>query len=302
VFFAMQQVSACDVCGIFLNVLPHDRTSQVGLLWRARTLSGTFASTGYTKHGGPVAADDGKQRIREQVQALELRADIWLAERWSLFTALPVVNTYRSVNGSTALDLYGLGDAIAVARYQLVNTKQGEQSSRWAHRLRLGAGAKAPLGRSNGLDVQTDLRPGSGTWDALMTVEYAVRKAHWGASVNQVLRYNTMHTDQRRQGHGFNSTVELFREVRWNTKTIMPSLGAYAEFLGKDQQYAEPVIGTGGSTYFTHVGARAWLGRAMLTAAWQHAVAWQIGEQMTPNRDRVVVGVSYIIQKQNSNT
>ena len=35
---------ACDVCGIFLSVQPHDRTSSVSTLWRFRHLEGRLST------------------------------------------------------------------------------------------------------------------------------------------------------------------------------------------------------------------------------------------------------------------
>ena len=49
----------CDVCGIFLGIQLHDRTSSFSLFWRYRRLEGTLPGTlalGVPKHDGSVKA------------------------------------------------------------------------------------------------------------------------------------------------------------------------------------------------------------------------------------------------------
>ena len=38
----------CDVCGMFMSLQPHDRTSTIGLSWRLRYREGVFTTTGFS--------------------------------------------------------------------------------------------------------------------------------------------------------------------------------------------------------------------------------------------------------------
>jgi hypothetical protein len=296
---------ACDVCGIFLGVQPHDRTSSVSLLWRARLMEGTLTfarPASPNKHGGhgvSGVALTGEDRYRELYQVLELRADLWLADRFALLVSLPAVNNYRAVNGFIGTDIYGIGDPLLIGRYLVANTKCTDTLDRTVHRLMLGGGAKLPLGRNdltyNNERVSEDLQPGTGTWDLLASAEYMVRAGRNGAAVTVVGRYNTANNAGYRLGHGLSSTVELFR--RWDLRDgaikLMPSLGVYHELAGRDAELDVVHNGTGSSTLFAHAGARLWWRNWMLSLTYQQAVAWQLGDLMVPNRMRIVTGLAY---------
>jgi len=300
---------ACDVCGIFLGIQPHDRTSSVSMLWRYRHLEGNLrlpvAKSGMPKHGGHgVDGIDltGDDHYRELYQVLEVRADIWLGQRFALLTSVPMVNNYRAVNGIISTDIYGMGDPLVIGRYLVANTKCLTEDERTVHRLMLGAGAKLPVGRSDVrfLDqpVAVDMQPGSGTVDILGTVEYMVRYGRNGAAVNMIARHNGTNATGYMLGHGLSTTAEVFR--RWdfgdNIK-FMPSLGLYHELAGRDAENATRVQGTGSSTLFTHAGSRMWWRNWMLSATFQYATALNVGELMVPNRMRVVTGITYNLIK-----
>lgn len=302
-------VQACDVCGIFMSVQPHDRTSSVSLLWRWRHLEGNLTTPGLLqgapKHGGHGVegiALTGDDHYRELYQVLEARADLWLGDRVAVLASIPVVNNYRQVNGIISTDIYGVGDPLLIARYQVVNTKCLSEDERTVHRLLLGGGAKLPLGRSDVrfLDqpVAVDMQPGSGTVDLLATAEYTVRHGRNGAAVNVVARYNQANEEAYRLGHGLSTTAEVFRrwdlgdELRW-----MPSLGVYHELAGRDAEDALSVQGTGSSTLFSHFGSRLWWRNWMLMANLQFATVVDAGELMVPNRMRIVAGLTYNLVK-----
>lgn len=294
----------CDVCGIFLGVQPNDRTSSISLLWRYRHLEGTLPTTvpaAVPKHGGHSHAETtptADVHYRELYQVAELRADLWLTERWALLVSVPAVNNYRAVDGVIGSDIYGLGDPLLIGRYQVANTKCLTTDERTVHRLLVGAGANVPLGRTDrtykGYAVDVDQQPGTGSWDALATLEYRVRRGRNGAGLTAIGRYNGANSDTYRLGHGLSTTAEVFRRWDFGEHTKwMPSVGLYHELAGMDAEDGTTVQGTGSSTLFTHVGSRVWWRSWGLSATFQLAVAHSLGDRMVPNRERVVLGISY---------
>lgn len=296
---------ACDVCGIFLSVQPHDRTSSVSTLWRFRHLEGRLSTPalvqGAPKHGGHGVEGvvlTGNDHYRELYQVLEVRADLWLTDRLALLASVPMVNNYRAVNGIITTDIYGVGDPFLLGRYQLVNTKCLTEEERTVHRLMVGAGAKLPAGRSNvrflEQEVALDMQPGTGTIDLLGAVEYTVRRGRNGAAINLLGRMNTANASAYRLGHGLSTTAEVFRrwdvgdDLRW-----MPSLGLYHELSGRDAEANVVVQGTGSSTLFTHIGSRLWWRNWMLMTNLQLATVVNAGDLMVPNRMRIVAGLTY---------
>ncbi|HRH68542.1 MAG TPA: hypothetical protein PLB89_03450 [Flavobacteriales bacterium] len=298
----------CDVCGIFLGIRPYDRTSSISLLWRYRHLEGDVlvpaTPSAVEKHGGhaPPSSTARTMHYRELYQVAELRADLWLHDRFALLVGLPVVNNYRAVDGVVSSDLYGVGDPLLIGRYQLVNTKCLTPDERVVHRIMLGAGVKVPLGRSDltyeGRTVEADQQPGTGTWDLLGTAEYSVRYKRNGAAFTLVGRWNSANADGYQLGHGISTTAEGFHRFDINEDwKVMPSLGVYHELSGMDITNGVPDAGTGGSTLFTHVGSRVWWRSWAFSATFQYAVAYNLGELMIPNRERIVLGMTYNIIK-----
>lgn len=300
------QTWGCDLCGIYLNVLPQDRTHQFSLFYRMRSLSGSFAALGIAKHGDEQAQTLAPTEVDELFQSVDLRADLRVRLRWSVLLSVPLVNIYQRVNGLRMVDLYAVGDPMVIARYQLVNTKSGADEHRAIHRLLLGAGVKFPLGKDDltyrGYDVANDLQPGTGTWDVLATLEYSLRKGRNGLVLGNVARVNGTHRSGYRFGNGLNSTLEAFRTWTCGKVQVAPSVGAYGEVAQCDQQNRSILSSTGGNTLFTHAGARVWWRSWLLTGAWQHAVVNDIGSAMVPNRDRLVVGLTYVLNSNKNNT
>jgi hypothetical protein len=296
---------ACDVCGIFIGLQPHDRTSSVSLLWRMRLLEGYLTTPallqGAPKHGGHGVEQvplTGQDHYKEVFQVLDARADIWLGQRVAVLASVPMVNNYRAVNGFISTDIYGVGDPLLIGRYLVANTRCNTPDERTAHRLMLGAGAKMPLGRNDlrfqDVLVPVDLQPGTRTWDLLGSVEYMVRRGRNGASVTMIGRHNGTTSDNYRLGHGLSTTAELF--CRWDVGeqlTLMPSLGMYHELSGRDAEDDRVVFGTGSSTWFAHLGSRVWWHKWMLMLNVQYAAVRHVGELMVPNRLRIVGGVTY---------
>jgi hypothetical protein len=294
----------CDVCGIFLNVQPNDRSTQIGLLYRLRTLSRDFGTEGVTllKHGGTVEPD-GERKVKELIQAMELRADIRLADRWALLAAAPVVNTYQSVNGYQTYDVYGLGDPFALMRYQLVNTKRtlADTTARFVHRLQLGAGIKVPLGFSEatyaGERLHPDAQPGTGSWDALVSIEYALRTRGTGLMFSSLGRINTSNVHGIRMGHTLSTTLDVFHTFQLgNSLQVLPSLGGYLEWAGHENDHGMADKATGGTTWFATAGLRAYWKSWMFTATYQKALGWDIGDEMTATDQRVVTGLSFFLR------
>lgn len=299
--------NACDVCGIFLGVQPHDRTTSYSLLWRFRHLEGTIPnlSKALPKHGGhsgAIASASARSHYRELYQVAELRGDIWWGQRFATLVSLPLVNNYRAVDGIISNDVYGLGDPLIIGRYLLVNTRCTTTEERTVHRLMLGGGAKFPLGAHdltyNDREVDHDQQPGTGSWDWLASAEYMVRRGRNGASFTAIGRWNGADSEAHRMGHGLSTTVDLFR--RWDLGEnwkVMPSLGAYHELSGKDVIDGVTDDGTGGSTLFASAGTRVWWRSIGLQVIFQRAVAHDLGDEMIPNKERMVLGLTYNIVK-----
>jgi hypothetical protein len=290
---------ACDVCGLYLGLQPHDRVNNFGLWYRMRYLHGDVRTStmGLLKHGGHAHTVSGSAEYTEVFMVAEARGEVWLGQRFRIMASVPVVNNYASMDGVRIADIYASGDPLLMGRYVLFNTRCNDDSTKTRHRLTIGAGAKLPLGRHdltwNGETLDHDLQPGTGTWDALLSLEYLVRGRAWGIGTSAIARLNGTAGDGHSMGPGLSSTAEVFRIREGRVLMWMPSLGVYHELAMQDRQDDRPVDGTGTSVLFSHLSTRLWWRSFGLSLTWQHAFAQNNGDMMVPNRERFIAGLTY---------
>lgn len=297
----------CDQCGCSLltGVQPYERTSNFGLMFRMRYLDGDLLNTSppaFAKHGGAhEEITKPSTRYTELYYALEARGQFWLTDRISLMVAVPLVNNYQAVDEITRADVLAVGDPLAMARYELLNNIGRVDSNGVRHRLTVGLGAKVPLGRHDveqyGERLDKDLQPGTGTWDGLASLEYQMRGARWGMAVGTMGRLNGTDDQGHRFGHSASATAEVFRVLRLGTVQWYPSAGGYAEYAGKDVQDGTADAGTGGGVLYTHLGSRLWWRAFGLSLVWQHALLQDKGAIMVPDRERVLAGITYNLNR-----
>jgi len=125
-----------------------------------------------------------------------------LTDRVSLTGAFTFVRKERIAGlqtqaGARTLQTSGAGDAILLIKYSLI-----EQTLWKPYQLVVGGGGKAPLGsnslRSQGLALNADMQPGTGSWDGIgwMLFSYTVR--------SQNIHFFTMNS------YKINSSAERF--------------------------------------------------------------------------------------------
>lgn len=296
---------ACDQCscGLLLGVQPKDHANNFGLQWRMRYLRGDLLVPGAAmpvlKHGGHDHDEDGSAAAtyREAYNVLEARGQVWLTRRASLAASIPLLNNFQSVNGTRQADVYAVGDPLLLARYAVLASMSGPDTTRLRHRLTLGLGVKVPFGRTDvvqyGEELDHDLQPGTGTWDPLLSLEYTMRGRSWGLALATVGRYNSEGADGFRMGHSASATAELFRVVAHKQVTWVPSAGVYAEAALPDAQDGVSDPGTGGNVLFSHIGLQVWWKSLGLACTWQHALVNDLGAMMVPNRERFIAGITY---------
>ena len=305
--FAALPVLACDQCGcgLLLGVQPYDHATNFGLQWRMRYLEGTVHVPGTAsllKHGGHAEGPVDRQATYvETYSVLEARGEFWFGQRTSLMASFPVLNNFQAVDGVRSADTYGLGDPILLARHAVLGSTCGPDPTRLRHRFTIGLGLKLPLGRTDvvqyGRLLDHDLQPGTGTWDGLLSLEYMVRGTRWGTSLGVMGRYNGVMADGYRMGHSAALTAEVFRIIPLHDFKLIPSFGGYLESALPDRMdhVADPT--TGGSTLFSHAGARLWWKNLGLSFTWQQALLNDLGSLMIPNRERFVAGITYNFEK-----
>lgn len=300
---------ACDQCGcgLLLGVQPYDHANNFGFQWRMRYLHGDImplatAPIKVLKHAGHSDAPaDVPASYTEVYAVLEARGQFWLGQRMSLTASIPLLNNFQAVDGIRHADIYAVGDPMLLARYAVLASTSGPDTTRLRHRLTVGLGVKLPLGRTDveqfGRELPHDLQPGTGTWDGMLTLEYTVRGGAWGTSLGLMGRYNGEMEGGYRMGHNATFTSEVFRIIPIKSVSLLPSAGVYFESTMQDEMDGVADPSTGENTLFSHLGARLWWHNIGVSFTWQHALVNDIGALMIPNRERFTAGIIYSFER-----
>jgi len=292
---------ACDVCSVYLSINPNDYKNSIGLNYRMRFMEGTIGSPVKslpTKHLGHLESVVGEQAVNEIYQLMELRGQYFINERFHMVLTVPMVNNYRSIGDYTNADLYGFGDPVLLAKYQLYNTRCEDKIPQITHRILAGAGVKAPLGSINrtfnGSDADIDMQPGTGSVDFFALAEYVMLiKKRWGISTNVIYKMNTANKNQFQYGNVLASNLNFFTSLKVKSWMFQPALGGYMETASVDMEQKESLSGTGGTVVYSTAGLYTYLGRFNWMAQFQYATLNKQGSDMLPNKYRLIAGVNY---------
>ncbi|WP_298487595.1 transporter [uncultured Maribacter sp.] len=116
--------------------------------------------------GSSKLNDDSRQRITNSIL---VNTNYAFTNQFSLETLFTWVNQTRTISqfgNENFTETSGIGDAVVLLKYRMLDVL-GENTF-----LNLGTGVKVPLGKSDftseeGIQLTSDLQPGSGAWDGL---------------------------------------------------------------------------------------------------------------------------------------
>ncbi len=291
---------ACDNCNVYLGINPNDFYHNFGMRLRTRFHQGTFDNTGtlMVKHGGaePIITNS---TIRETYQRIELTGKYYWNPKWNTQLIVPYVRNTQEIDASVQYFVQGVGDVLLMQNYMLFNTKALSDSIVFKHRLSFGVGVKLPTGK---IDVERprgvpniDLQPGTGSWDGLVSTTYSAMYQQAGVMLNGNFKVNTFNREEFKYGNTMNLSGSLFYLIQLGKKMqLMPNVGVYAEYFGKDSHDREPVDLSGGSTWMLDGGVSWYIGDFKTQFNYQSALANKlVNKQQIPTKWRYNIGVYY---------
>src|SRR6185436_18249080 len=186
-FFVIANASfSCDYCNFYLGLNPQYKKNTIGIRYHFMNYTGTHESDEELRELGLTKNDFWERRSRAELHGQ------WYAtgKLKFVFSAPYVINSEgthaepiehsHSNSGSgeeghhDAETIYGIGDPLLLANYQLFNTTG--DSMQFSQRLFAGGGVKFPLGKwklEDGAEAHERVhQPGTGSWDFILNAEY----------------------------------------------------------------------------------------------------------------------------------
>lgn len=280
---AMHQIArACDFCGcgaglVNPSILPQYHNNFVGLRYAALSFY-------YPQY-----------ETVDQMASVELRFRLYLGGRVQLIGNLPMRQLTRT--GSDANPgISGLGDAsllVQTRMFEIIDT-----ASMFQHQqLWLGIGGKLATGQSQveGFDeLPAHFQLGTGTYDVQLFANYQAQMSKMGISIQS--SYQKSISSNRGYFYGDQSRTSflLFRRLGLGMTTLMPSLGAEWEWLGKDREGGFLIGQSGGKAAFATIGLD-WFSRHLaLGARYRHLTHQNYAEGEVVARSRYSFNVNYL--------
>lgn len=223
---------------------------QMGINYDYNNLSTLFTSS-------EKLEDDSRKRVTHSV--------LWntaynFSDRWSAEVLISWVNQTREITqfGQTNItETRGIGDIVFLGKYTLPNFPSISQS------LSLGAGVKAPVGRSDlttddGIQLTADLQPGSGAWDGIGYITYVTQGFSPTAALTIALLYRLTgkndsylnNTSAYEFGNVFQGILGYTEEYLIGNTLINPGIVLKYRHASRDKINGLKFPNTGGEWFF----------------------------------------------------
>lgn len=307
VVFSMTTVTACDVCGAYMGIMPNEKNSFIAVYNRYRAFKGDYftgsnemfpdGSYFKTEHAGHSAAGVSTYEV---FRVTELRARYFIHPRVELNMVLPYANN-KEVVGTASTVAEGLGDLTLTAGYHLIDDTI---TSNLKHRLIVGGGVKLATGddrdNANGQRITILNQPGTGANDAIIMAAYLMGYKQWGIVVNGMSKFNGTNAFNERIGNSVSASTSLFYKVDLGCGfQILPSIVVnYEKTKG---EYLKDVLQsrTGMQTLLGGVGLQVSYRRFSLDIIAQKAIDEPKSSNSMYTTLRTVAGLTYNFNQSN---
>lgn len=247
IFYLCIQVNsvwACDACGASISpgyqgILPQFSRHFVGVRYQFRY----FSSRGLADPNGAITN-------HEYFHSWNIYARLSPHKRVQVFINAPVNYYLQHDKGKGVVrDLAGPGDIWTYCQYQLIRTPDSSKAlSR--HLLMAGVGIKLPTGRYNLYDTlgifDRNMQLGTGSWEALMGMNYTGRWNKWGLNIESNAKISTLNPDKYLYGHQVNLSTKGFYWGKVKNTSYLLSAGIQYDFRSRDHYLQQYLPTTGG--------------------------------------------------------
>ncbi len=334
-FFATEQIQACDVCTAFAGINPHDYKSWFTVRYRqsvfSQTLFGNPSSTTFTPYQFTVgrlnhylatpSTDVSHTFLYKEVyNTFEMAGNIYLSPKWQLFSQLKMSDNSIYYDDSVAVNIAGIGDLLLMARYQVFATKVRSDDTldtQFKHRLRVGGGIILPTGNyrkystvgyetsftAQGIltvPVQVldyELQPGAGAVSFPVSLNYLAKYKKVGAYYMANFAANTVSSLGYRFANRFSQMFNIMYFAGTKKFRVILFAGITYETAGKDKLKNVPVMGTGGEAVLLNEGVQFYLQNISLSATLSTPIYQNLWDNQANMQYRATISVKYFINK-----
>lgn len=291
-----QDMRACDQCSVIAGSGAISEGHFIGYRLRYRrqlTKVDLSKSRSLGKHLEHFQAEG---EIKELYTAHELFGNYHLGNNWHLSAAVPLLNNYRSLNGNTIHDIYGVGDPWLMLRKQRSWKTENDHFF-----IAGGLGAKFPLGsttmKDGDVEMDLDMQPGTGSMDFLANLVLLYEYKSVFTMSQTTAKLNGMSPDDFRYGNNLSSGLLMGWKVidkGGDSWRLSLTAGTYAEYIGKDEVDGQRK-GEISSTYFFDGGVVLRYKNVIVTSSGQLPFHTDVDSRQLPTTHRFVLNLQYEI-------
>jgi len=257
-----------------------------------------------------------KFKLSELYNSYDVFTDFYLNPRLQLNLSTYYTDNYILNDDSTTTNIAGIGDASAILKYRLFNSKKCTDSlkNRFVHRVTVGGGIDLPTGKYNKrtiTDIQTEIEPntiigtaieeldphiqaGTGSISYLFLAEYMTKINNIGLNTNVSYKLTTANKNGFRFANRFNDngTVFFLLNLSKNLRA-MPFVGATYETSERDSQDNIPVLGSGGKALFFNGGLNFFINKLSVEFSYYTPFYEDLLDDQPFNKNRMVTQLAY---------
>lgn len=310
-------ISACDLCGAYVGVLPFDNRNSFGITHRYRVFNGyatqgqqsQFFPTGAYRlpangnysplHGGMAQGGNAMAGTDyESFKVVEGRVRYFIAPRVEVNLIVPFMNNKQNALGQKSA-VFGLGDITLYSSYHLVQKQVNEV---YRHRFVTGLGIKLPTG-ANDLRYDNDddrlplmIQPGTGSVDALIILSYSCAWGGWRAGVTATGKLNGRNGFHEQVLPSESGTVLIAYQYEKGNCIILPQFQVFQEYTRGVRSYDYVIPGTGMNMVMAGPGIDIVWNKFDFHLCVQAPVYQDVFEMNMKVAGRFMLGISYNLE------
>jgi hypothetical protein len=286
----------CDMLITYQGIMPTDYNGNVGFNMRQRYFKGAALTH---NHSDGTAHAHGK--MNQLLVNYELNYRFFIANKLMLTGNIPIADyQFSSSKAPSTVRNTGIGDPFFILKYEVISPSKNDEV-RTKHRLLVGSGVKIPLGKSYKDIVANQpvdenllqLQLGTGSVDWIINANYQLRYHNAGLQTDISFKENFASAIGFTKGKQLNVQGNYFYQKRWTKSVLMPFIGVLFENAGNDKINHNVLINTGGSNWYSNLGAELFIKKITVFFNYQQLISQKLNGFQMKNNLRFNLGINY---------